>query len=95
MIDFFRLFRPKSHYEQEAEGPKIHVHRFLSTNEKIVEACKDLDAYAREYVPAPELTEAQKAEIQKGQIERELHRDAYDKGILRYLPRPNNLRIRE
>lgn len=82
MIDFFQFDRKsKSHYEQEAQGPKIHVSKFLNSNEKIVEACKHLDDYAREYIPAKELTEMQKMELQKGQIEKEIRRYDFDQGF--------------
>jgi|SRR6185312_16298344 len=73
-------FARLSHYEEKAEGVKIEV-KFATTNEKIVEACKNIDDYAREYVPAPELSEEQKAAIEKAKKEREEYRQMYDLGL--------------
>lgn len=71
-----------SHYEEKAQGPTITIVKaVLSTNEKIVEACKNLDDYAREYVPAPELSEDQKAAIEKARKEREEYRMLFDLGL--------------
>jgi hypothetical protein len=69
-----------SHYEEKAEGVKITLSGF-TTNEKIVEACKDLSAYPREYVPAKDLTEAQQKSIAEAKLQREMNRYLYDLGL--------------
>jgi hypothetical protein len=93
MFDCFGFGKYPSHYEEKAEGPKITIiKRVLSTNEKVVEACKNLDDYAREYTPAAELTPEQKAEIEHGKVERENYRALFDLGYV--MPRANPVTFR-
>lgn len=96
IFDFYQFRRYPSHYEQEAQGPILTVVKpVLTTNEKIVEACKNLDDYAREYVPAPELTEAQKQRLADAEAEIELHRRLYDLGMWLKPDPTSNFKIRE
>ena len=96
MIDFFLYRRFPSHYEEEAQGPTLTVTKaVLTTNEKIVEACKDLDSYARAYIPAPELTQEQKRHLQELETEREIQHMRYDTGFWRPPPPRSSFRIRD
>jgi hypothetical protein len=79
MFDMFRRMFP-SHYEEKAESVKITL-QGLTTNEKIVEACKNLEDYAREYTPAKELTKEQNASIEAAKKEAEMNRYFYDNGM--------------
>lgn len=89
--------KAQSAYVQMAEGPSITVTKpVLTTNQKIVEACKDLESLcAKKYIPAVELTEEQKTEIENGKKDREKYREMWDLGlVLPYIPEPNTFRIK-
>jgi len=84
MIDFFRFGQHPSHYEQAAPGPTIQVQRALTSNEKIVLACQDLETLNKrlqEYIPAPELTEVQRALLDEMNEEKERRKELFDAGL--------------
>lgn len=96
MIDFFQFRRHPSHYEQEAKGPTITVTKpILTTNEKIVEACKNLDDYAREYTPALNLTETQKERLEDMKLDSEMNRRLFDLGLWLARPHRSSFKVRE
>lgn len=83
-----------SHYEEKAQGPTIEAN-FLTTNQRIVLACNDLNAHGREYIPAIELADDQKKLLEVYELERELNRNVYDLGIWTPNIRHTTFTIRE
>lgn len=85
-----------SHYENPADGPMITVvRRSLLLPQKLAEACKNLDDYARDYIPAPELNSDQKDEIERGIEERKHSRELFDKGFWRRIGQSTCFRIKD